>query len=147
VADLLLHVAGAEHAALTVARFSLRERLNEPFSLSIVAGSVHPDLDLEDLILRPASLVIDAGRPHGRRVYSGVCAAVELMSAEASGLSLYRFRVAPRLALLALRRDHRIYQQLSIPAILARMLAAYVIPAALNKPLRGGEPVPSGGAS
>jgi type VI secretion system secreted protein VgrG len=132
VADLLLHVDGAEDAALTVDRFSLRERLNEPFSLSVVAGSVHPDLDLEDLILRPASLVIDAGRPHGRRVYSGVCAAVELMSSEASGLSLYRFRVAPRLALLALRRDHRSYQQLSIPAILAQMLAAYVIPAAFH---------------
>lgn len=132
MADLLLHVDGAEDAALTVDRFSLRERLNEPFSLSVVAGSVHPDLDLEDLILRPASLVIDAGRPHGRRVYSGVCAAVELMSAEASGLSLYRFRVAPRLALLALRRDHRIYQQLSVPAILAQMLAAYVIPAAFQ---------------
>ena len=61
MADLLLHAEGAEHAALTVDRFVLRERLSAPFSLSIVAGSTH--LDLEDLILRPASFAIDADQP------------------------------------------------------------------------------------
>ncbi len=132
MADLLLHIEGAEHAALTVDRFVLRERLSEPFSLSIVAGSTHPDLDLEDLILRPASFAIDAGRPHTRRAFTGVCAAAEQLSAEPAGLSLYRIRIVPRLGLLALRRDHRIHQQLTVPAILAQMLAAYVIPAAFH---------------
>src|SRR5512132_1241886 len=132
MADLRLHVDGAEDADLAVARFALRERLSEPFSLSIVAGSPHHDLDLEDLILRPASFAIDAGTAHGRRVYTGICTAAEQMSAEPTGLSLYRIRIAPRLGLLGLRSDHRIYQQLTIPAILARMLAAYVIPAAFH---------------
>ena len=132
MADLVLHIDGTEHAALTVDRFALRERLSEPFLLSIVAGSTHPDLDLEDLILRPASFSIDAGGVHARRDYSGICAAVEQLSAEPAGLSLYRFRLMPRLGLLGLRRDHRIYQQLTVPAILAQMLAAYVIPAAFH---------------
>jgi type VI secretion system secreted protein VgrG len=132
MADLLLHVDGAEHAALTVDRFALREHVSEPFSLSIVAGSIHPDLDLEDLILRPASFSIDAGEAHMRRAYTGVCAAVEQLSAEPDGLSLYRFRIVPRFGLLALRRDHRLYQQLTIPAILTQILAAYVIPAAFH---------------
>ena len=132
MANLRLHIDGAEDAALTVARFVLRERLSEPFLLSIVAGSTQPDLDLEDLILRPASFAIDAGTVHGRRVYTGICTAAELMSAEPAGLSLYRIRILPRLGLLGLRRDHRIYQQLAIPAILAQMLAAYGIPAAFH---------------
>ena len=132
MADLVLHVDGAEDAALTVDRFALRERVSEPFSLSIVVGSTRPDLNLEELILRPASFVIDAGRVHGRRVYTGLCFAAEQMSAEPGGLSLYRIRILPRLGLLALRRDHRIYQQLTIPAILGQMLAAYLIPAAFH---------------
>src|SRR5512132_1646806 len=123
VANLLLHVDSAEDTELTVARFALRERLSEPFSLSVVAGSTHPDLDLEDLILRPASFAIDAGRSHGRRSYTGICFAAEQISAEPAGVSLYRIRIVPRLGLLGLRRDHRIYQQLTIPAILAQMLA------------------------
>ncbi len=130
--NLLLHVDGAEDAALTVSRFALRERLSEPFLLSVVAGSTHPDLDLDAFILRPASFSIDAGTAHGCRVYTGICTAAEQMSAEPAGLSLYRIRIAPRLGLLALRRDHRIYQQLTIPAILAQMLVAYSIPAAFH---------------
>lgn len=132
MADLLLRVDGAEHAALTVERFALREHVSEPFSLSIVAGSIHPDLDLEALILGPASFAIDAGAAHTHRAYTGVCAAVEQLSAEPDGLSLYRFRLVPRLGLLALRRDHRLYQQLTIPAILTQILAAYVLPAAFH---------------
>ncbi|MFS8071234.1 MAG: type VI secretion system Vgr family protein, partial [Byssovorax sp.] len=127
--SLLLHVEGAGDAALIAVRFALRERLSEPFSLSVVAGSTHTDLDLDDLLLRPASFSIDAGTAHGRRVYTGICIAAEQRSSEAAGLSLYRFRLVPRLGLLGLRRDHRIYQQLTIPAILAQILAAHVIPA------------------
>ncbi|MFS8068321.1 MAG: hypothetical protein ACMG6S_18345, partial [Byssovorax sp.] len=82
MADLKLHIDGAEDIALTVLRFTLQERLNEPFSLSIVAGSTHPDLDVEDLILRPASFVTDAGPSRKHRSYTGVCFAAEQLSAE-----------------------------------------------------------------
>ncbi len=136
MADLALHIDGAEDAAFRVLRFVLRERMNEPFSLSLVAGSLLPDLDLEEMILRPASFSLAAGWAHvlggGRRVYTGVCAAVEQISAEPSGLSLYALRLSPRLDLLALRRDYRIFQQLTIPAILTQLLERFAIPAAFR---------------
>ena len=134
--DLSLALDGAEHAGLRVLRFTLRERINEPFALSLVAGSTFPDLDLEDLLLRPASFTIDAEGLHvlggARRRLTGLCAAAEQLSVEPAGLSLYAFRLVPRLGLLTLRRDYRIFQRLTVPAILEHLLAAYVIPAAFH---------------
>ncbi|MEO5729742.1 MAG: contractile injection system protein, VgrG/Pvc8 family [Byssovorax sp.] len=134
--NLSLALDGAEHAALHVLRFTLRERINEPFALSLVAGSTFPDLDLEELLLRPASFSIDAEGLHvlggARRRLTGLCAAAEQLSVEPAGLSFYAFRLVPRLGLLTLRRDYRIFQRLTIPAILEHLLAAYVIPATFH---------------
>jgi type VI secretion system secreted protein VgrG len=136
MAELNLTVEGAEEAAFHVLRFSLRERLNEPFSLSIVAGSLHPDLDLDGMILRPASFSLDAGwsfvRDGGARAFTGVCAFVEQLSAEPSGLSLYALRLIPRLGLLGLRRGYRIFQHATIPAILGELLGELDVPAAFH---------------
>ena len=100
---LTLALDGAEQAALRVLRFTLRERVNEPFALSLVAGSTFPDLDLKELLLRPASFTIDAEGLHvlgGRRRLTGLCSPAEQLSAEPAGLSLYAFRLVPRLGLL-----------------------------------------------
>jgi type VI secretion system secreted protein VgrG len=136
VVDLSLDLDGAEHAALRVLRFTLHEHINEPFALSVVTSSTLPDLDLEDLILRLASFSLDAGWAHvrggGRRRLTGLCVAAEQLSTEPAGLSLYRFRLVPRLGLLTLRRDHRIFQRLTVPAILAQLLADYAIPATFH---------------
>jgi type VI secretion system secreted protein VgrG len=136
VVDLSLDLDGAEHAALRVLRFTLHEHLNEPFALSVVTSSTLPDLDLEDLILRLASFSLDVGLAHvrggGRRRLTGLCVAAEQLSTEPAGLSLYRFRLVPRLGLLTLRRDHRIFQRLTVPAILAQLLADYAIPATFH---------------
>jgi type VI secretion system secreted protein VgrG len=134
MADLALHVEGAEDAAFRVLRFSVRERLNEPFSVAIVAGSTRSDLDPEDLILQPASFSFAAGwafvHGGGRRTLTGVCFAAEQLSAEPAGLSLYAIRVVPRLALLGLRRDARIFQHARVPEILAQILEGFAVPAA-----------------
>jgi type VI secretion system secreted protein VgrG len=132
VAELHLHVVGAEDAAFRVLRFSAREALNEPFSLSIVAGSAHPDLDLGAAILQPASFTLDTGwtfaRDGGVRSWAGVCMGAGLLSAEPAGISLYSLRLAPRFALLGLRRSYRIFQHRSIPAILVELLGPFDVP-------------------
>jgi type VI secretion system secreted protein VgrG len=136
MSELRLHIDGAEGANFRVLRFSLREQLSEPFSLNVTAGSIHPDLDLDAMILQPASFSLDAGwtfvRHGGARSWTGLCTAAEQLSAEPAGLSLYAFRVSPRLSLLALRRSYRIFQHRTIPAILRGLLAAFEVPAALH---------------
>jgi type VI secretion system secreted protein VgrG len=136
MSELTLTVGGADNAAFRVHRFTLRERLHEPFLLSIVAGSTRPDLDLDAMILQPASFSLDAGwafvRNGGARSFTGVCTAAEQLSAEPLGLSLYMLRLVPRLGLLALRRGYRIFQHATIPAILAELMREFDVPAALH---------------
>jgi type VI secretion system secreted protein VgrG len=136
MSELTLTVGGADHAAFRVHRFALRERLHEPYSLSIVAGSTRPDLDLDAMILQPASFTLNAGwafvQKGGARSFSGICAAAELLSAEPLGLSLYALRLVPRLGLLALRRGYRIFQHATVPVILAELLREFDVPAVLH---------------
>jgi type VI secretion system secreted protein VgrG len=136
MSELRLHIDGAENADFRVHRFSIREHLSEPYSLSITAGSVHPDLDLDAMILQPASFSLDAGwalvEGGGARTFSGLCLAAEQLSAEPTGLSLYTLRLSPRFALLGLRRGYRIFQHRTIPAILAEILGVFGVPCALH---------------
>ena len=136
MSELTLQIGGAEQAAFRVHRFTLRERLHEPFLLSIVAGSTRPDLDLDAMILQPAAFSLHAGwafvRNGGARSFTGVCTAAEQLSAEPLGLSLYALRLVPRIGLLALRRGYRIFQHATIPAILSELLREFEVPAALH---------------
>ena len=126
--ELHLQIVGADNAAFRVHRFTLRERLHEPFLLSIVAGSTRSDLDLDAMILQPASFSLNAGV----RSFTGVCTAAEQLSAEPLGVSVYALRLVPRLGLLALRRGYRIFQHATIPAILSELLRELDVPAALH---------------
>ncbi|MFS8069297.1 MAG: type VI secretion system Vgr family protein, partial [Byssovorax sp.] len=109
---------------------------HEPYLLSIVAGSTRSDLDLDAMILQPASFSLDAGwalvRNGGARSFTGVCTAAEQLSAEPLGVSIYALRLVPRLGLLALRRGYRIFQHVTIPAILSELLREFDVPAALR---------------
>lgn len=134
--NLRLEVA-AEGASLSVRSFQVREAVSELFEVSVVAVSPQADLELGAIVGRPASLRLVAselGRAGGTgravgsgRSWSGVCCHVEQLRAEPDGLSTYAFRIAPRLWLLGLRRDHRIFQHLSVPEILERVLAPWQI--------------------
>ena len=103
MATLDVWIDGLE-PALSVRRFEVRESVSELFTISLVACSPRVDLDLDDLVLRPASFLLTSGwafvRNGGSRFYTGVCSSIEQMQAEISGLSTYRICIAPRLALL-----------------------------------------------
>ncbi len=128
--NLRLEVA-AEGVTLSVRSFQVREAVSELFEVSVVAVSPQADLELGAIVGRPASLRVVAGelgRAGGTgRTWSGVCCHVEQLRAEPDGLSTYAFRIAPELWLLGLRRDHRIFQHLSVPEILERVLAPWRI--------------------
>ncbi|HTN90763.1 MAG TPA: type VI secretion system tip protein TssI/VgrG [Sorangium sp.] len=116
---------------LSVRRVELREQVSGLFSLAITACSPGPDLDLDAMILRPAAFVLSAGGAFasrgGRRLTTGLCEAAEQLGVEPSGLSTYAVRIVPRLHLLTLRRDCRIFQRASVPEILERLLDEFAI--------------------
>lgn len=121
---------------LQVLSFEMHESLNSPFSLSLELVCSRPDLSLESLLHQPALLSVDGQPVHG------------LVTQAAQGesgkrLSFYRVLVQPRLAWLAHRIGQRIFQQLSVPQIIARVLEEHgILPGEGYRFELGPEPYP-----
>lgn len=107
---------------LQVLAFQGREAISQPFSFTVELVSERPALDLESLLHRPAFLSLAASG-------EGVHGLVQQIAQGESGkrLTRYRLTLAPQLARLAQRTDQRIFQRLSVPQILARLLEQHGI--------------------
>jgi type VI secretion system VgrG family protein len=121
--------ANATHISLTLEGVSVdlqvlsfvgREALNQPFCFDIELVSARPDLKLEELLHKPGCLTFGAtgqGKIHGLvyRIEQGD-----------SGKSLTRYSISlvPQLAYLRHNHDQQIFQQLSVPKIIAQVLEA-----------------------
>ncbi|MFT3771550.1 MAG: type VI secretion system tip protein TssI/VgrG [Minicystis sp.] len=119
---------------LEVRQFSVHEAISELFTVSVLARSRLPGIDLEAIVGKRASLHVTAGTAHvhrlNARLWKGVCSAVEQVNAlppEQTGLSTYQLQIVPELWLLTQRRGHRIYQRLSIPDIVDALLGEWGI--------------------
>src|SRR5262245_40345932 len=111
------------HDSLSVRHFSVSEALSTLFEVSVVAVSPLDDLDFETIVGHGASFAIrHPGVGHGRG-WTGVCCHFEQLHAEETGLSTYLIRIVPELWLLKQRHDNRIFQHLSIPAIVREVLS------------------------
>jgi len=122
-AHFTLSLEGVEHD-FKVLEFRGREAISQPYRFDLELVSEHPDLDLESLLHRPAFL---AFAPDG----SGVHGLVHQAAQGESGnrLTRYRLTLVPQLAYLAHRTNQRIFQHLTVPQIVARVLEEHGIQA------------------
>jgi type VI secretion system secreted protein VgrG len=123
--------AGAD---LSPRRFAVDEALSEPFVVELCVRSASHDIDPETILNRPASFRMHSGIEKGHspeRVWTGVCNAFELVRTEhrpgTVGESTYRMTIVPRLWLLGLTSDARIFRHASIPDIVREVLAEWEI--------------------
>lgn len=118
-----LEIAGFSHD-LQVLGFRAWEALNRPYEVKLELVGERPDLDLESLLHQPAFLTFgpDNGGLHGHvyRVAQGD---------SGKRLTHYQITLAPRLAYLAHRHNQRIFQHLSVPQIIGKVLADHGIQA------------------
>ncbi len=102
--------------------FKGKEAISQPYRFDLELVSERPDLALEELLHRQAFLGFDAvgGGIHGQ-VYS--------VAQGDSGKRLTRYQISlvPRLAYLRHRINQRIFQHLSVPDIVARVLKEHGI--------------------
>ena len=105
-----------------VLEFKGQEFLDQPYFIQIKGVSEDPDLDLEALLHQPAYL--DFGEAS-----EGLHGQVYAIGRQDPGrrLTCYHLTLAPRLAYLAHRRDQRIFQQRSVPQIIATILEQHGI--------------------
>lgn len=120
--------------SLSVRRFEVTERLSAPFEARVTAVSPHEDLDLATFVGQAAALTITggAGRAPATRTLRGVVCAMELVRSEGAGLSTYEITLAHETWLLKHRRDHRVFQRMSIPEIVGKVLAEWGVEASFH---------------
>ena len=124
-----LSFEGSE-SSLSVRRFTVHEAVSAPFAISVFARSPHSNLDLEAIVGKGCGLRIVHGVVHlheDNRLWTGVCSHIDLAHAEPTGLSTYSLRIVPRLWLLHQRRGNRIFQHLTIPEIVQKVLGEWSI--------------------
>ncbi|WP_426221636.1 type VI secretion system tip protein TssI/VgrG [Pseudomonas sp. DWRC2-2] len=110
------------NTALQVLAFKGNEVLDQPFFIHIQVVSENPSLDLEALLHQPAYL--DLGEAN-----EGLHGQVYAIGRDDPGrrITRYHLTLAPRLACLAHRHDQRIFQQRSVPQIIAQVLEQHGI--------------------
>ena len=117
--------------SLSVRKVTVEEAVSKLFEVHVWARSPDPHIDLEAIVGRPAEFRATTGwneaLPGGLRRWTGVVSYIEQVQAEPTGLSTYHLRIVPTLWLLTQRTNHRIYQHLSIPDIIDRLLAEWKI--------------------
>ncbi|MTH48264.1 type VI secretion system Vgr family protein [Intestinirhabdus alba] len=122
----LLSVHGCP-APLDVLCFDGHEALSEPFSYAIEFTSADKSLSPQQMLLRSASLTLQAPPVQGHRLQQpvrtiqGVVTGFEHLSTSKDE-TRYSLTLQPRLALLARSRQNRIYQDMSVPQIVEHIL-------------------------
>ena len=121
-------------SSLSVHRFAVREAVSALFAVSLTARSSDPGIDLGAIVGQRAVFRSVAGHAHvhqsGARRWGGVVSHAEQthalqLGAGETGLSTYQLTLVPALWLLTRRRGNRIYQHLSIPDIIDRLLGEW----------------------
>jgi type VI secretion system secreted protein VgrG len=116
--------------SLSVVEFSVHERMNAPFEVTIMARSPNADINLEDITGYSAGFGFRS-LDMETVAWTGVCSYMEQVQAEVSttNLSTYHFIIVPPIWLLTQRRGQRIFQHLTVPDIVKKILAEYRIDA------------------
>ncbi len=132
----ILDLKVSSGADLSVRRFSAEESVSSLFTIGVWVRSEDPDIDLEGIVGKEASLRIVHGQRFvagmGSRNWQGVVTHIEQVQGVSplpgqKAESSYFLRISPKAWLLTQRRNYRIYQHLSIPDIVDKLLGEWGI--------------------
>jgi type VI secretion system secreted protein VgrG len=116
--------------SLSVRHFAVREEMSNLFAIDILARSPLEEIDLESIVGQGAGFALSSGVAHlsvFSRAWTGVCSHMELVQVEPTGLSTYFIKIMPALWRTTLRRNSRIFQHMSVPEIVIKVLGEWQI--------------------
>lgn len=119
-AHFSLTLDGIEHD-LKVLSFTAREAISQPYVVELQLVSDQANIDLEALMHKSAYLDLGNG--------SGLHGLVRHAAVSESGkrMTRYQLQLVPHFQYLSLRTNQRIFQHLSVPTIIARILEEHGI--------------------
>ncbi|EYF04711.1 type VI secretion system Vgr family protein [Chondromyces apiculatus] len=121
----LLEVTVASGDTLDIRQFSVEEGLSSLFAIHLVVVSENADVPFDGVVGQPASFTFRSGAH--TRSWTGLCNHLQQIRVEEEGLSTYELTIVPTLWLLTQRRNYRMFQQLSEPEIVQRILSEWAI--------------------
>ncbi|SFQ59366.1 type VI secretion system secreted protein VgrG [Halopseudomonas formosensis] len=123
-AHFTLDLPGLEHD-FRVLSFRAQEAISQCYRIELQLVSGQPDLDLEALLQRNAWLGIQHGEGEGTGLHGLIHHAA--IGEAGKRLTRYRLELVPHLHYLGLRHNQRIFQHLTVPQIISRVLADHGI--------------------
>ncbi len=124
-----LDLSLASKIQLSVRRFSAHEGISSLYEVSVWAMSHDPSVDLDAIVGKDGAFEVATGYANahggGARRFAGMVSVAEQLQAEPTGLSTYFVRIVPKLWRLTQRRGYRIFQHLTIPDILEKLLGEH----------------------
>src|SRR5690554_4689558 len=123
-AHFTLDLPGLEHD-FRVLSFRAHEAISQCYRIELQLVSDQPDLDLEALLQRNAWLCIQHGEGEGTGLHGLIHHAA--IGEAGKRLTRYRLELVPHLHYLGLRHNQRIFQHLTVPQIISRVLADHGI--------------------
>lgn len=124
--DFTFAVDGLDPDLLRVLKFRGVEAMSEPFRYDLALCSLDPDVELADVVGKNAVLSWVAGDEP--RVVHGIVSRFEF-AGQGRKLTYYAARLVPRVWSLSLLRRSRIFQEMTTPDILKKVLTDGGMPA------------------
>jgi type VI secretion system secreted protein VgrG len=131
---MLLELTTAIGSPFDIRRVTVHETIGAPFTIDIFAVSTQYNIDLEGVVGQPAAFRAEVGHSllgPVTRGWSGYVSTIEQVHGMKTGrdgtnpVSTYFLRIVPQLWLLTQRSNYRIYQHLSIPDIVDKLLGEW----------------------
>ncbi len=118
-AQLTFEVDGLAADQLLVVRYHGTEALAQVYRFEVELASMESELYFDDIVGRPAKLTVQTA--HGERWFHGIVSRFEL-TGEANDQRYFRADLVPAVWVLTQRYDSRIFQDMSVPEIVAEVL-------------------------
>ncbi len=125
-ADFLFEAGPYSSKDLKVIKFTGREALSELFQFQLELALEDVEPDFEAILGKPAMLTIEGNE--GTRYICGIVSKFE-QSSEPTRLTQYKAELVPKAWLLGLRHKSRIFQEMTVPDIIKKVLIDADIPA------------------
>lgn len=129
--NLKIAFASHDEGLLDVRHVSIHEGISELFHVSVLAVSQDDNIDLDTIVGKGAALKVHTPNyqaTSGTRVWAGVCVNMSQVHAEPPpGVSAYHVLLMPTFWRTTLRKDSRIFQHLTTPDIVLRILSEWNI--------------------
>jgi type VI secretion system secreted protein VgrG len=118
-AQFYFFLSGLPPETFEVMNFSGTDSINSPYSFDITLISLKDDIAADKVVNKQATLLIF--RDGEYFPYSGVIADFKFVD-KSVGRASYVFKLVPKLWLLRLNRQSRIFQKMTVPAIIKKVL-------------------------